>query len=439
MALTVAEGTRLPPGLRLPRVVQGLAFISNRRRTLHFLRRRYGTAFSVNLPIFGRAVVISDPAMVKQLYLTSTELVTNIEPNLGRVLGRGSFFNLEGDAHRNQRKLLVPPFHGRRMHAYEVIIEEETMREADSWPEGAEFETLAPMMRITLNAILRAVFGAEGVEFEQLRELLPPFVEFASRLVTIPVPTWNLGPWAPWGRFHAYRRRFDATVGQLIAKAKNDPDLQDRDDVLALMVQARYDDGYAMSDREIADQLLTLLAAGHETTATTLAWAIERLRRHPDVLSRLVDEVDAGGSELRQATIIEVQRSRPVIDMAGRTVKADSLRLGEWVIPKGHKVIVGIGLVHADDAVFPDAQRFDPDRFVGVSPDLYAWVPFGGGTRRCIGAAFANMEMDVVLRTLLRTFDIGTTSAPDEPWHSRGVAYAPGRRGRAVVSRRQLL
>ena len=187
MALTVAEGTRLPPGLRLPRVVQGLAFISNRRRTLHFLRRRYGTAFSVNLPIFGRAVVISDPAMVKQLYLTSTELVTNIEPNLGRVLGRGSFFNLEGDAHRNQRKLLVPPFHGRRMHAYEVIIEEETMREADSWPEGAEFETLAPMMRITLNAILRAVFGAEGVEFEQLRELLPPFVEFASRLVTIPV------------------------------------------------------------------------------------------------------------------------------------------------------------------------------------------------------------------------------------------------------------
>jgi hypothetical protein len=434
--MTASEpAVRLPPGPRLPRAVQGAAFLASRRRTTRILRRRYGRVFTLNVPLFGRAVLISDPALVKQLFMTSTDVVGNTDPNLGRVLGRGSFFSLEGEAHRRQRKLLVPPFHGKRMQSYETIIEEEAVREMAGWPQGEPFETHRPMMRITLNAILRAVFGAEGAEFEQLRALLPPMVTLGSRLALLPAGHRDLGRWSPWGRFLAYRQDFDAIIDSLIDKAARAAG--DRGDILSLMLAARYDDGSAMSRGEIADQLLTLLAAGHETTATTLAWAVERLRRHPALLARLVAEVDAGGSELRQATILEVQRTRPVIDLTGRTVKADSVRLGEWVIPRGYNLLVGISLVHDDDEVFPDAASFDPDRFVGAKPDSYAWIPFGGGTRRCIGAAFANMEMNVVLRTLLRDFELSSTYEPGERWHSRGVAYAPAQGGRAIVHRRR--
>jgi cytochrome P450 len=184
--------------------------------------------------------------------------------------------------------------------------------------------------------------------------------------------------------------------------------------------------------------LLTLLAAGHETTATTLAWAVERLRRHPRLLTRLAEEVDAGGSELLQATIFEVQRTRPVINVTLRTTK-QRIRLGEWVVPEHHAIMVSISLAHAAELSYADAGAFNPDRFVGNPPDTYTWVPFGGGIRRCIGAAFANMEMLVTLRVLLREFEFGTTYAAGEPAHSRGVATAPGRGGSAVVYRRQSL
>ncbi len=435
MTTTTSE-TKLPPGPRLPKALQGAAFLTSRHAMMHRFHRRYGSAYRLNLPLFGPTVVISDPALIKQLFLTSTDIAGNVEPNLGRVLGPGSFFNLEGDAHRRQRKLLVPPFHGKRMRSYEHIIEDEAQREMASWPSGAEFAVLASMMRITLNAILRAVFGAEGAEFDQLRRLLPTMVTNASRLVVMPGPPIALGRWTPWGRHFAYRRQFDAIVDTLIAKALADPQLAERDDVLAVMLQSRYDDGEPMSHRDVADQLLTMLAAGHETTATTLAWAVERLRRHPDLVRRLVHEADAGGTELLQATILEIQRTRPVIDLTLRRVNAPALQLGEWVIPQGYTVMVGVSLVHSDERVFADASAFHPDRFVGVNPDLYAWVPFGGGTRRCIGAAFATMEMTVVLRTLLRDFDLVPTDAPGERWHSRGVAFAPTRGGRAVVRRK---
>jgi cytochrome P450 len=335
-----------------------------------------------------------------------------------------------------QRKLLLPPFHGRRVQSYEGIIEEESRRESAGWPQGEPLRTLEPMMRITLNAILRAVFGAQGEELEDLRRLLPPMVTLGSRLIMLPGPEIDLGRLSPWGRFRRYRRAFDAIVDRLIAAAQADPRLDQRNDILALMLQARYDDGAAMDPRAVADQLLTLLAAGHETTATTLAWAIERIRRHPDVLARLAAEAHEGGSQLRKATITEVQRTRPVIDITGRRVTGERVELGPWVLPRGYSIMVSIGLIHDDDAVFPNAAAFDPDRFVGVNPDLYAWVPFGGGTRRCIGAAFATMEMDVVLRTLLRDFALASTGEPDEGWHSRGVAWSPQRGGMAVVRRR---
>jgi hypothetical protein len=417
-------------------VVQGAYALTHRLRGMPQMRERYGDAFTIEVPVFGRAVVLSDPAEIKQLFMMKSDQVENVEPNLGRILGPGSIFARIGDEHRAQRKLLVPPFHGRRLAAYERIVEEETVRELATWPQGREFAVMPSMMRITLNAILRAVFGAEGAEFDRLRELLPKLVELGARMATFPEPSREWGRYSPWGRFRRMRAEYDLVVGGLIEAAQRDEHLDDRDDVLALMVQSRYDDGSRLSTSEIADQLLTLLAAGHETTATTLAWTVERLCRHPALLSELVTEVDEGGSTLREATLVEVQRSRPVIDMVGRKVIAETVRVGRWTIPRGYNVLVSIGLVHEDDRVFPNASEFDPSRFVGAKPDLYEWIPFGGGTRRCLGAAFATMELNVVLRTLLREFHLEPTDQPGERWHSRGVANAPGKGGRAVVRRR---
>ena len=232
--------------------------------------------------------------MIKDLFTTNSDLVGRAS-NLGTVLGPGSTFSLDGDEHRARRKLLVPPFHGKRMVGYEAIVEEEVMREIASWPEGREFETLEPMMRITLNAILRTVFGAQGSAFDELRELFPPMIPLASRMAVMPAAfRRDLGSWSPWGRVQRYRRRYNEIIAGLIAEARNDPAFEERNDVLALMLAARYEDGSPISDDHIADELLTLLSAGHETTATTLAWAVERLRRHPRLLTRLTAEVDAG-------------------------------------------------------------------------------------------------------------------------------------------------
>lgn len=209
--------------------------------------------------------------------------------------------------------------------------------------------------------------------------------------------------------------------------------------MLALLLRSTYDDGSAMSHKDIGDELLALLAAGHETTASTLAWTFEQISRHPELLARLVEEADGpgdGGNELRQATILEVQRARTVIDFAGRHVYPDAYRLGEWAIPRGYSIIVGIAQIHDNPDVFPDPRRFDPQRFIDTKPSALSWIPFGGGTRRCVGAAFANMEMDVVLRTVLRHLTIETTDAPGERWHCRGVAFTPKDGGRIAVRRR---
>lgn len=435
MAEATTDPVRLPPGPRLPKAAVGLAFLTARHRALTAIGRSYGGAFTVELPVFGPALVISDRSLIKDLFTTNSDLIARAS-NLGQVLGPGSTFSLDGAEHRERRKLLVPPFHGKRMAGYESIVEEEVLRETATWPEGREFETLPSMMRITLNAILRTVFGAEGAALDELRELLPPMVPLASRMAVLPKALRrDLGPWSPWGRVTRARRRYDEIIARLISDARADPKFEQRADVLALLLHARYEDGSPISDGHIADELLTLLAAGHETTATTLAWAVERLRRHPRLLSRLTAEVDAGGSELTQATVWEVQRTRPVIEATLRVTR-DRIRLGEWVLPRGHTVIVSIGMSHDSPQNFADPRAFNPDRFLGANPDTHTWIPYGGGIRRCIGAAFANMEMNVTLRTLLREFEFGTTDARGERRHSRGVATAPARGGRAVVFRR---
>jgi cytochrome P450 len=418
---------KLPPGPRLPRFVQGAMALADRRIALQILRRRYGSAFSIDLPIFGQMVVISDPNHIRQLFKTAPDIADTTDANLGRVMGPNSMFALSGDRHRAQRKLLTPSFNGRRLAPYEAIIEREAVDEFASWPRDQTFATMPSMMRITLNVILRAVFGAEGQELERLREILPPGIKLGSKLALIPVPQWDWGRWSPWGRFLQYRREYDAIVGRLIDKALADSGLASRDDELALVLQSRYEDGSPMTRAEIADELITMLAAGHETTATTLAWAVERLQRHPRLLGRLVADLDAGSEELLNATVFEVLRTRPVIDTTFRQVKVPTLQIGPWTVPEGRTIVASMGLLHADESVFHDARRFDPDRFMLRRPDPAQWIPYGGGVRRCIGAVFATMEIRVVLRTLLRDYVISPSTAPDEGRQSRGVAIAPSR------------
>lgn len=427
----------LPPGPRLPKLAGGYVVLLNRMSILRRLQRRYGDAFSIDLPVLGPSVVVSSPALVKQVYTASPEVLLTAEGNpLGQALGPGSLFAMDGKPHLRERKLLLPPFHGNRMMGYESVIEEEALREIAKWPEGVEFATMPSFMRITLNAILRTVFGATGPHQERLVELLPELVSLGSLVTLFPWLRREVGPFSPGARRNRLIARYVAVVEDLIDEALADPALDERTDVLALLLAAHYEDGSSMSRSAIGDELLTLLAAGHETTATSLAWGVERLRRHPAVLDRLVEEADGDGSDLRLATINEIQRTRPVITQTDRYVAVDGFELGEWRIPRGHRIVQMATLMHFDPRFFERPDQFMPDRFIERSPDTYTWIPFGGGTRRCVGAAFAKMEMDIVLRTMLREVELEPTTAPDERWRPRGVAFAPARGGRAVVRRR---
>ncbi|MDT5231992.1 MAG: hypothetical protein QOI39_2492, partial [Mycobacterium sp.] len=245
MATATTEPVRLPPGTRIPKLIQTLQFLVSNHAMFSALSRRYDSdVVRVNLPRNNHAVVINDPVLAKELFNTGTELVERAASgagSIGEAFGPGSTFSLAGDEHRERRKLLAPPFHGKRMRSYDRIIEEEVMREIASWPEGREFETLEPMLRITVGAILRAVFGAEGPALAELRETVPAMVTLGSLLVVCPpIMRKDLGPWSPWGRYMKQRRRFDAVIASMIAEARADPNIGDRKDVLALLLQARY-------------------------------------------------------------------------------------------------------------------------------------------------------------------------------------------------------
>jgi cytochrome P450 family 138 len=427
----------VPPGPRMPMPLQTLAMMTRQRPFLERARRRYGNMFSARVSGLGHLVVLADPELIKHTFRADAKtLHAGSRSPLRKVLGDNSLLGIDEDHHLEQRKLLLPPFKGQRMKAYEPLVEEIAVQEIDRFPEGVEFTTAGAFQRITLRAILRAVFGATGARLTQLEALLPPWTEQGQHLSRFPQVHKDLGPLSPWGRFLRLRAKVDAILDGLIDDARRDPGLDERTDVLALMVAARRADGSPLSNAEIRDQLVTMLAAGHETTAHTLSWAVERLRRHPEALARLVEEVDAGGRSYRDATIREVQRMRPVVSFAGRHV-IQPFEVGGYRIPPGVLIGLSAGLTHYDPNLFPHPDRFDPDRFVDKLPETYEWIPFGGGIRRCIGATFAHMELDVVLRVLLERVELLPTTERDERWRFKGVAWTPAEGGRAVVRRRR--
>jgi cytochrome P450 len=426
-----------PPRVRLPRFAQGVVLTLSRRGAMRRWFKRYGRVFEFNVPFFGHCVAVSDPAVARSVFAASPEQLTNYQPNVSTIFGAGSIFALDGGPHHDRRRLLGPAFHGRSLRHHEEIVIEETLRECANWPEEQEFRVLESMTRITLNVILRTIFGAEGAELAELRRVGPRYAKYGQAIVKfMPVPIVRTRRFSPWGRMDEIRREFDQVILALIERAESDPELDRRTDVLALLLRGTSAGGIGMSRQDISDELVGLIGAGHETTTAALSWAFERLRRHPDVLAELVNEVDEGGSALRRATILEVLRARPVIDLPGRWVTGPHFDLGEWRIPHGYNVFVSLADLHENPQIFPAPERFDPSRFRDKQ-SVPGWLAFGYGARRCMGADFAINEIDIVLRTVLQNFQIHTDSSADERSHFLGVAHAPKHGGRVVVSRRK--
>ena len=423
-----------PPKVRLPKLVQGIGFAFFQHHMVGKWIKRYGRIFEINIPFFGRTVVVADPALVKGVWTAGAQLI-NIEPNFGNLVGTGTVVALDDQPHRDRRRLLAPPLHGQALKGYEQMIVDETLREIAKWPENKEFRTLEPMNRITLNVILRTVFGAEEPESEEFREIVRSFLKLGSIMAYVPRPPFRTGRYSPWGKLDQARAGINRIVFTLIDRAEADPTLEERNDILALLLRSRRDDGTAIPRMDMSDELLALVVAGHESSTAALSWLFERLRRHPDVLAELLKEVDEGGSEFRRATIAESLRARTVLDAVGRRVRGQNFDLGGWRIPRDRNIFVYIADLHKNPDIYTDPERFDPNRFLGTNPAPLTWLPFGAGSRRCLGAEFVSAEMDIVLRTVLQNFHIHTDAQPGEKMRFRGVARTPKLGGLITIHR----
>jgi len=401
-------------------------------RPLAFMRecrRRYGDAFSVRFVGFERPMVlISDPAAIRALY---TESANGLPPGrnivLEPILGPRSVLLLEGAEHLARRKLMLPPFHGERMRAYEETVLTAVGREIDSWPLGETFPIHARMQAITLEVILRAVFGVhEGPRLDRLRGMLATVLqETASpRAQLFGLATRRFSERGPWARFERQLRQVDELMLAEIAEHRTRPDLAEREDILSMLMTAEFEDGGTMDDQELRDQLMTLLLAGHETTATGLAWTFDLLLRHPEALGRLRDSLAAGEEDYLRATISESLRLRPVVPLAGRRLAAP-LRVGDLDLPAGTDVTPAIWLTHTREDLYPEPLAFRPERFLEGKPDSYAWIPFGGGVRRCLGATFAEFEMRIVLREVLGRCELRKASPAPEQTGRRNITLSP--------------
>lgn len=351
------------------------------------------------------------------------------------VVGEGSLLLLDDERHVSERRLLMPPFHGERMSRYGDVMREITLREMDRWPVGSPLAIHGPMQSITLDVILRTVFGVdEGAELDALRAAIVELTNGFNAFNMVQALRRDLGPRSPWGAFLRRRAAVDALLYQVI-RARRAEGASARDDVMTLLTSARYEDGTAMPDRALRDELMTLLAAGHETTATALPWTLHELAIRPDVQARVHDEVDAGGHAYLDAVIRETMRLHPVISAIGRVLQRPHSVAG-WDLPAGTLVAPSIYLAHRDPIAWPDPERFDPTRFLDARVSPYAYLPFGGGARRCIGMAFALHEMRIVLATMLTRFRV--RPAPDvriRP-RRRGVGMAPSDGMPIVLERR---
>ena len=432
--------TSFPPSPPEPPAVQMARWLIRPIAFLESCRRRFGETFSVRFPGFERPMVIlSDPAAIKALYTNPDHgLPPGRTVSLLPVLGPDSILLLEGREHLARRKLMLPPFHGERMRSYESIMREAVEHDMESWPRERPFAIHPHMQAVTLEVILRAVFGvSDARRGGQLRERLPMLLgEISTPALQARFLIANrLGRGDPLARLREIAATIDELLYAEIAERRADPTLGEREDILSLLVSARFEDGSRMSDSELRDQLITLLLAGHETTATGLAWSFDLLLRNPAARARLTAEVNDGEEDAYlRAVTWESLRLRPVVPLAGRRL-ASELHSDGLSLPAGSDVTPAIWLTHTRPDIYPEPYAFRPERFLDEPPSGYAWIPFGGGVRRCLGASFAELEMRVVLRTILRSAVLERVGSHAERVTRRNVTLSP-RNGTMVRARR---
>jgi cytochrome P450 len=434
----------LPPGPRGPAVYQSLRLMLSPIDYLERCLRRFGDVFTLRFVGMGDLVYVADTEAIKGIFTGDASVFRAGEANqiMEPVLGERSVLLLDEDEHLRERRLLLPPFHGERVRRYRELVGEIAAAEIARWPRGRPFELRPRMQAITLEVILRAVFGIQEAErLDRLRALLPRMLDHGTVVVWMPFLRRDLGPGSPWRRFLRVRAEVDELLYDEIARRREAADLEEREDVLSMLLQTRSEGQGPLTQKELRDELMTLLLAGHETTATGLAWAFERLTRNPRVMHRLresLDEEDEGEAYL-EAVAKETLRARPVVYDVARKLGVPATVKG-WELPAGAYVVPSITAVHLLRGIYEDAAEFRPERFLdGDQPDSYAWIPFGGGRRRCIGAAFATMEMKAVLAEVVRHVEVRAADPKPERMKLHNVTLKPAKGARVVVADRRPL
>jgi cytochrome P450 len=431
----------LPGGPRLPRFLQTFAFIFLHRHWLNACRRRYGDVVTFSTLFDPCFVMVFDPESVKRVFRAPPERLRAGEANapLGPVLGERSVLLLDGAEHLRQRRLMLPPFHGERMREYEIVMRDAADRTIDSWPVGEPFTLLPAMQSLTLDVIMSAVFGIErGPRQEELKRRIRAVIDPVggrSAILLMVLSGGRFGTTTGLQRFEERRAALDQMIYEEIKTRRATPDLEELKDVLSMMLLARDEDGRPMSDRELRDELVTLLVAGHETTATGLAWAFELLLRNPPVLRRLRSSFEEGDESYLDAVVKETLRVRPVVPGIGRVVRGGPFEVGGYLIPEGMEINPSIATIHRRADCYHEPMAFRPERFLGTdTPDSYTWLPFGGGTRRCLGASFATFEMRAVIRRVVERTRLTPVARRPEKSVRKGVTTVPKRGVRVVLA-----
>ena len=420
MTVAAQESFSLPPSLPSSALVQTVRYMTRPLPLLDECAKRFGDIFTLRLLGTGNWVILSAPDDLRAMFTANAKVAHAGEANssvFGVLSGGSTVLTMDEDPHLKQRRLLLPAFQGERMQVYFTEMRDVAQEVIDSWQAGRAFPIHPETQRITLRVILKAIFGIDGGDGRNER-LLRIFSDFAnagvgSPLLLMPLLQWDLGRFSPWGKVMHLMRQADQIVYDEIRSRRASPDAN-RHDVLSMILQVKDEEGQPLSDRAVRDEVMTMLMAGHETTGTALAWAFERILSIPEVNDRIQAELKSvtGGEPLRaehlpkleylQAAIEETHRVRPMMPIGGARKLTAPLQIRHYNLPAGTTVVNGLYLVHRRPDIYPEPEKFKPERFLGKRIDPYQWTPFGGGIRRCIGMHFAMFEMKVVLATVLQ-------------------------------------
>lgn len=428
-----------PPGLRLPVVAQSLNWMFRPIRFLERCREQLGPIFSIRLNGATNLVVVADPRGAREVLEGHPEIFHSGAANqlFRPVVGSNSLLLLDGAEHMAHRRILLPSFRGGHVRQFTEMIESVTHQRVAAWPRGEPFALAPEMEAITFETIMSIVFGPKhDPRHERLGELVPKMMDRADTPFTlVPAMRRQMMGMSPFARLMKVVNEVDALLYEMIAERCADPAVWAGDDVLSALIQATHEDGTPLVDREVRDEILTMLMAGYETTTSALTWSFERLVRSPAALDRLIGEIERGEEDYLEAVVKETLRQRPVVPLAARKLQAP-VTLHGYTIPKGTVLMASIYLVHQDPVVYPEPDEFRPERFLGGGPTAGAWIPFGGGVRRCLGASLAQLEMKIVLQTVLSEVALRAPDGKPEPIARRRFTFVPKHQGMVIAGPR---